>query len=676
MAAKFNYFVFVSLRVLGLAFLFSLFDIVKAVENTDLDFVNDVNYSLVSDSSINKFDFLGLKRSELLSYEKYEKPILTLKIFADKQYDYNQNIYVAKGNAKAIINGGVLRADLMKYDSLSNTLIAEGNVRFKRGGQYFRGESFKYDLLKKEGKIEDSYGILDLNNVIEDLKLNSKIGKSIIQNSSANNLKKNRKIDFSDGIQFAIGNIKVPVNQITRTDKVIGLINNWRFKSKHILIEENGWKSEKMIFTNDPFDPIQISFEAFDVTAREENDEMVITSSKNYLNFQGIAKIPIGQKRFGGERKKKSRFELIFDSIDRDGLVLIRRNDSIRLNEKIDIDLQPQFLIQRALKGETNSYENNNNKIKFSDLIGAKLNIDAYSKNWKYKSNTDFSTLNIDRLFDGLRHSSTLKRELKSPILNEVDLNIFTAYRFRAWNGTIGETEIKSAYGGFLNKGNEFDLGPIKNRLNFRIGLANYEAEKLFSNASTSLWRSSLFASLDSDYYLWQSDEENLESKSTSLLSPVLIKPELIVRTKINSAYFNYEDGSNQAFVKLSAGPELRLGNLKRNFLDYTKISIMPGIKIKSGNSPFKFDNAIDLRTINLALIQQLYGPFILSLESNINVDTESDNYREYFGTKLGLLVHKRAYEFGLYYHPNENAGGVYFRLNGFKFDNGVKAMF
>ena len=44
------------------------------------------------------------------------------------------------------------------------------------------------------------------------------------------------------------------------------------------------------------------------------------------------------------------------------------------------------------------------------------------------------------------------------PILNEVDLNIFTAYRFRAWNGTIGETEIKSAYGGFLNKVNKHPI--------------------------------------------------------------------------------------------------------------------------------------------------------------------------------------------------------------------------
>ena len=54
-------------------------------------------------------------------------------------------------------------------------------------------------------------------------------------------------------------------------------------------------------------------------------------------------------------------------------------------------------------------------------------------------------------------------------------------------------------------------------------------------------------------------------------LSPLLINPELILRSNINSAYYKYEDGSDQAFLKLSIGPEIRLGKLERNFLDYTK---------------------------------------------------------------------------------------------------------
>jgi len=30
----------------------------------------------------------------------------------------------------------------------------------------------------------------------------------------------------------------------------------------------------------------------------------------------------------------------------------------------------------------------------------------------------------------------------------------------------------------------------------------------------------------------------------------------------------------------------------------------------------------------------------------------------------------------GIYYHPNNDAGGLYFRINGFKFGNSVKEVF
>ena len=165
------------------------------------------------------------------------------------------------------------------------------------------------------------------------------------------------------------------------------------------------------------------------------------------------------------------------------------------------------------------------------------------------------------------------------------------------------------------------------------------------------------------------------QNKITNL-SPVAINPELLIRTNISSAYFNYEDRSEQGLFKFSFGPELRLGRLEKNFFDYTKLSVMPCVKFKSGNSPFKFDNAIDLRTINISLIQQIYGPLMIEIESNVNIDNSSENYGEYFDTKLGFLWQKRAYEFGIYYHPDNDAGGIYFRLNGFNFGNSVKPVF
>ena len=454
-------------------------------------------------------------------------------------------------------------------------------------------------------------------------------------------------------------------------------INNWRFKSNLVTIQENGWKTNKITFTNDPFDPHQISFEGIDVIAEEQNDgKLLITSSKTNLLLENRTKIFLGKRIFGKKKKKKNKLEFILDGKDRDGLVLIRRSDTANIND-LQIDFQPQFLINRAILGKTNSYKDSKNKnINFADLFGLNIKSKKINKKWTFESINELSTFNTSRIFQGARHSSSFKRYLKTPILQDSSFNIFTSYRSRAWNGTIGETEIKSAFGGFIEKTKFFQTGEVKNNFGIRIGAAKYEAEKLEKMERIALWRSNVFVSLDSEYPIWKIDQNNIENKEKSYLSPVPINPELLFRTNVSSAYFNYINSSDQGFIKLSFGPEVRLGTLDRNFLDYTKLSIMPGVKFKFGDSPFKFDNAVDLKTLNINLTQQIYGPLIFDIVSNLNIDYGSKNYGKNYDTRLGVLWQKRSYECGIYYHPNNDAGGLYFRLNGFKFGNSVKAVF
>ena len=661
MAAKRKYIFLVNLGFLGFAILLHLFEVSLGRENQ----LKNLN---VDNSQNDSIENLKLKEKENI--------FLTLKIFADKQYDYDQNFYLAQGNVKAIINGWILKSDLLSYERSTGILSAKGNIRFSKGAQYFRGKEFQFNLLLQEGKIKDVYGILDIENVLADLKIDKYSNKIIPKNNSYN-----REINkYNDGIEFALGNIKLSENKITKSDKSTGSINNWRFKSDLININKNGWTSNKINFTNDPFDPHQISFEGIDVIAEEdEQGELLITTSKTNLILESRTKIFIGKRIFKGEKKKR-KFRLILDGKDRDGLVLVRQGDTNQINKNIKLDFQPQFLISRSLLGKTNSFDSDKNKesqdVNFSDMFGLNLKVNAFYNDWKFDSVNDFSTLNTQRIFSGLRHSSYLRKYFRLPILDDSSFNIFTTYRSRAWNGTIGETEIKSAYGGFIEKNYSFESAEVKNNLNLRLGTAKYEAEKHNNTDIIRLWRSSFFASLDSEYQIWKNNRKKIDQKRELLLSPILINPELVLRSNINTAYFTYEDGSGQGFLKFSVGPEIRLGKLERNFLDYSKFSIMPGVKIKGGNSPFKFDNAIDLKTLHIGLMQQIYGPIILDITSNLNIDNNSENYGDYYDTKLGILYHRRAYEFGIYYHPNNDLGGIYFRLNGFKFGNSVKAVF
>ncbi len=659
----------VNLGLLGFTLFWSLFETSKGNENFTEKSVNHKHYNFSIGNQVETY-----KSSPLGDSENNDVKSLTLKIFADKQYDYDQNTYLAEGNVKALINGGILRSDLLNYDKSTGILYAEGNIRFSKGGQYFRAKEFKFNLFKKEGIVSDVYGILDLKNVLNDLKIDT--NPNTIGNQNRTNTKEINT--YHDGIEFAFGNIKLPDNKITRSNKSKGSINNWRFKSNSINIEESGWKSNRIIFTNDPFDPHQISFEGIDVIAEEAEDgNLLITSSKTNLILENRTKIFLGKRIFGGKKKKKNKFEFIYDGKDRDGLVLSRRSETTNINNNIKLDFQPQFLINRAIKGRTNSYQNSQNKnINFSDLFGLNIKLKAINNYGSFDSISELNTFNSSRVLKGLRHSTTFKKYFRMPILEDSSFNIFTTYRSRAWNGTIGETEIKSAFGGFIEKAKYFKKGEVNNNLNIRIGTAKYEAEK-FENADIiSLWRSSIFTSLDSQYHLWRSKPTNLYQKRVNLLSPVLLDSELVFKTNISSAYFNYINSSEQGFLKLSLGPEIRLGRLEKNFFDYTKLSVMPAVKIKFGNSPFKFDKVIDLKSLNISLIQQVYGPLIFDVASSLNIDNSSENYGKYYDTKLGILWQKRSYECGIYYHPNNSAGGLYFRINGFKFANSAKPVF
>ena len=95
---------------------------------------------------------------------------------------------------------------------------------------------------------------------------------------------------------------------------------------------------------------------------------------------------------------------------------------------------------------------------------------------------------------------------------------------------------------------------------------------------------------------------------------------------------------------------------LKKNFLDYTKISIYPELLLKSGESPFVFDNFNEDSRIKFDLRQQIYGPFILGFEGNYNINSDSDNYGTFQNKIISLELSKRAYSLGLSYSQDDKS--------------------
>ena len=109
------------------------------------------------------------------------------------------------------------------------------------------------------------------------------------------------------------------------------------------------------------------------------------------------------------------------------------------------------------------------------------------------------------------------------------------------------------------------------------------------------------------------------------------------------------------------------MGNFKNKSFDYTRLSFFPFYKIKSGESVFKFDQNYDKFTLNIELDQQLYGPLILKSVGKLNLTNNADDYGEFIDSRVTLNWKKRSYEFGIFYQPHNQVGGISFSLFGFR---------
>ena len=68
-----------------------------------------------------------------------------------------------------------------------------------------------------------------------------------------------------------------------------------------------------------------------------------------------------------------------------------------------------------------------------------------------------------------------------------------------------------------------------------------------------------------------------------------------------------------------------------------------------------------------MAFDQQIFGPVILKTDGTLNLTNDSDDYGEFIDSKISLNWKKRSYEFGIFYQPHNQAGGISFKLFGFK---------
>ena len=620
---------------------------------------SNIEPNIANFSIKNKFDLISLNKKPL---KQNLDPLLAVSrndpeeiiIQSDKQSELNDVIY-AEGNVSVSYKGKFLKADNLTYDKLNKKISAKGNIELILHDQIFKVSLLEYDFISKKGYLLDVQGSINTNTLLDDLSSNFRSSDPIEINSLLE-LKKKEVLNTPSKVE------------------------NWLFFTDKITIDSEEWKSNKVVFSNDLLELKQLKLEVNSLKVISEEEKLRFKSSLNYLIFEEKVSIPfwLGNRTITKSDKSfklKNRWNLGYENLDKDGYFIGRKFDSIDISDDFVLDLEPQFLIQRSIKGYTKSFVKKDESItsekvkrdtSFEDYFALNSQIKGPINNWDLEIDKNLNSLDFDKFSDAFRFKTELSKEIDL-LDSKWEKSFYGIYRERVWNGSLGEAEIYSGYGSKLQKENTWITDGIKKSEFLSLGLANITAEALNTKNLVTNLKGNLFYSLDQKFPISTVDPKKKSIDISYRYIPQPITKGLSLNTRLEASYSFYENGDHQKYLGLGLGPELIFGNFKNKTFDYTRLSLFPFYKFNSGESAFKFDQNYDKYTLNIAFDQQLFGAVILKSIGTLNLTNDSDDYGEFINSKISINWKKRSYEFGIFYQPHNQAGGISFSLFGFK---------
>jgi len=460
---------------------------------------------------------------------------------------------------------------------------------------------------------------------------------------------------------------------------VQGTISRWRLQARQLRFTAKTLSGDRVGFSNDPFTPAQSWLDSENVVATlMPNGDTVIKAQRNHLRLENRLGIRVtNNTTIKKQQEVDNRLVLGVDKNDRDGWFIGYRQP-IKIGEKRLLTIEPQFLLQRAIKGNTNAYPlpgepagapTQTQSIKASDLLGLQLKYSGDLAGFESNARLEMSTFNPENIPDGTRSWGDLSRPVSLPLLGPSTLRFYGAYRYRIWNGTLGQQDVYSAYGmSFERTATLPKWGKLGINYFWRFGGANIQASPYQSPNLLQLWRTYGITSINLVYPLWTGKAAALTPTQGLANTAVPVIPGLRLNMNVLGTLAYYGDGTNQNTLGFSAGPTLTLGHFVKPFFDYTELTVTGGGTLKQGNSPFGFDRAVDLGTVGVGLTQQIAGPFVFSGGVGFNVDGRSGNYGEITNSYVEFRWQRRAYQLGVFYSPYNGLGGIRVKLNDFNF--------
>ena len=610
-----------------------------------------------------------------------------IEIISDIQYQLDEKYY-AEGNVVIVLEDGELKADKLVYNQIDKNLVLDGNISYFKGNQYVEASYLSFSFKEDKGYLKDVYGVFDLTSFSEDLGY--KFEDEIDFDKKKYEVNKIRNIKYENSTNIGLENSFENGNNLNITELQFNVpeIKKWRFKAPKISIEKDYLFSDGIVFTNDPLNKPQFLLESKNFSVKTIKDKISIISKNTWLNLDEKVSFPIGRRKII-DRDPISRWGIGSDYEDKDGFYVSRSFNTRKILGKYDLRITPYLLIQRVIKGDTNSFVEKNSSIlsnkvsqdiSLSDYFALNTSIKGPINSWVLDINTDLNSLDYDKFLNAFRGLITLEKSInldskkidlgkKSKYLsNELNFQFFGAYRQNVPRSFTDDEEIYLGKGFALSNKKLWQSKNSKNGFSISYGIGEFEAkEKQSNNLRTSL-RNVLTANYENEIPIWKKENIDYQIDSSYKYSPKVINQGLSWLSAINSGIYFYGDGSQQNAISFSSGPRILLGSYKKKFLDYTDFNLQANFIIKNGESPFAFDDIDNTQKLNFYLEQQIIGPLLFSYEGFLNLDNNSNDYGKFSNNTYSLNINRRAYSIGTFYKESSNAFGIQFKLNNFNY--------
>ena len=333
-------------------------------------------------------------------------------------------------------------------------------------------------------------------------------------------------------------------------------------------------------------------------------------------------------------------------------------------------------MAQRAIKGSSKSFRKKDSSIlsskvktdtKFLDYFALDADLYRDFNLWKFNYGIKLNSLNTERISESFRSNLSFSRRF---ILNNnnlrntenyFDIEFYSKFREKITKEMGREEEIYFANGFNLSNSKKWQLD--KNNISFALiyDFGEYTAEKKKVSSFGTLSRQVFLAKFDHKIPLLEVKSLATNIDETYKYSPKVIEKGIYWSTNIQYGHFFYSDKSSQNALIFTTGPDMTFGDLKKKYFDYTNIAIKGTYPIKSGESPFVFDDISQDPTINLKLEQQIIGPLIFSYETELNLNKGEFNRPNY-----ALDIKRRAYSLGAFYNSASESLGIRFNIFNF----------